>query len=173
MTLNLYVTQVTHLLFFNCKIGDFKIAGRVCLQKKFVYDLSYKVIFWWFLKLCFENELNGKKCHYVKWMKNILKSFLQFRCSKWNVLRQWCKSRWRHLTTPLKSIWNIWKVIQVRILGLTKSDLFFLQWETFSVTNNQLKTLQKVLGLYYFQRGFWFNKNFKTSVYGYNNKWRH
>jgi hypothetical protein len=29
-----YVTQVTHLLFFDCKIGDFKIAGRVCLQKK-------------------------------------------------------------------------------------------------------------------------------------------
>jgi len=27
-------TQITHLLFFNCKIGDFKIAGRVSLQKK-------------------------------------------------------------------------------------------------------------------------------------------
>jgi len=24
-------TQVTHLLFFDCKIGDFKIAGCVCL----------------------------------------------------------------------------------------------------------------------------------------------
>jgi len=40
-----YVTQVTHLLFFYCKIGDFKIAGCVCLQKKFIYLLSYKVFF--------------------------------------------------------------------------------------------------------------------------------
>jgi len=28
-----YVTQVTHLLVFDCKIGDFKIAGCVCLQR--------------------------------------------------------------------------------------------------------------------------------------------
>jgi len=32
-------------LFFDCKIGDFKIAGCVCLQKKFIYLLSYKVFF--------------------------------------------------------------------------------------------------------------------------------
>jgi hypothetical protein len=54
-----YVTQVTHLLFFNCEIGDFKIAGRVCLQKKFVCLLSYKVFLVSFLKLCIENELDG------------------------------------------------------------------------------------------------------------------
>jgi len=47
-----YVTQVTHLLVFDCKIGDFKIAGCVCLQKKFVclqkkfvYFLSCEVFF--------------------------------------------------------------------------------------------------------------------------------
>ncbi len=40
-----YVTQVTHLLVFNCKIGDFKIAGCVCLQKKFVNFLSCEVFF--------------------------------------------------------------------------------------------------------------------------------
>ncbi len=54
-----YVTQVTPLLFFVCKIGDFKIAGCVCLQKKFVYLLSCKVFFGDFLKLCIENELDG------------------------------------------------------------------------------------------------------------------
>ncbi len=36
-----YVTQVTHLLFFDCKIGDFKIAGLCLFTKKFVYLLSY------------------------------------------------------------------------------------------------------------------------------------
>jgi len=40
-----YVTQVTHLLVLDCKIGDFKIAGCVCLQKKFVYFLSCEVFF--------------------------------------------------------------------------------------------------------------------------------
>ena len=44
-----YGTQVTHLLFFDRKSGDFKIAGRVCLQKKFVYLLSDKVFFGDFL----------------------------------------------------------------------------------------------------------------------------
>jgi len=43
-----YITHVTHLLFFYCKIGDFKIAGHVCLQKKFVKH-SYKVFFGDFL----------------------------------------------------------------------------------------------------------------------------
>jgi len=37
-------TQVAHLLYFDCKIGDFKIAGCVCL-----YLLSYKVFFGDFL----------------------------------------------------------------------------------------------------------------------------
>ena len=43
-----YGTQVTHLLFFDCKIGDFKIAGRVCLQKSlFTFSLTryFLVIF--------------------------------------------------------------------------------------------------------------------------------
>jgi len=37
-------TQVAHLLYFDCKIGDF-----ICLQKKFIYLLSYKVFFGDFL----------------------------------------------------------------------------------------------------------------------------
>ena len=40
-----YGTQVTHLLFFDRKIGDFKIAGLVCLQKK-VCLLSPTMYFW-------------------------------------------------------------------------------------------------------------------------------
>ena len=54
-----YVTQVTHLLVFDCKIGDFKIAGCVCLQKKVCLLSLLRGIFWWFLKLCIENELDG------------------------------------------------------------------------------------------------------------------
>ncbi len=42
------------LLFFNCKIGDFKIAGRVCLQKKLFVAFSltryflviFKILHW-------------------------------------------------------------------------------------------------------------------------------
>ncbi len=54
-----YVTQVTHLLFFDCKIGDFKTAGRVCLEKKVCLPSLLQGIFWWFLKLCTENDLDG------------------------------------------------------------------------------------------------------------------
>ncbi len=41
-----YVTQVTHLLVFDCKIGDFKIAGCVCLQKKVCLLSLLRGIFW-------------------------------------------------------------------------------------------------------------------------------
>ena len=50
-----YGTQVTHLLLFGCKIGVFKIAGCVCLQKKVCLPSLLQGIFWWFLKLCIEN----------------------------------------------------------------------------------------------------------------------
>jgi hypothetical protein len=42
-------TQVTHLLYFDCKIGDFQIDGLCLFTKKFVYLLSYNVFFGDFL----------------------------------------------------------------------------------------------------------------------------
>jgi len=39
-------TQVAHLLYFDCKIGDFKIAGCVCLQKKVYLPSLLQGIFW-------------------------------------------------------------------------------------------------------------------------------
>jgi len=54
-----YVTQVTHLLVFDCKIGDFKIAGCVCLQKKFVYFLSCIKCF-----SLFDRDLKAKNIRY-------------------------------------------------------------------------------------------------------------
>ncbi len=46
-----YVTQVLLSFVFPCKIGDFagEIAVFVCLQKKFVYLLSYHLFFGDFL----------------------------------------------------------------------------------------------------------------------------
>jgi len=49
-------TSNTHLMFFDCKIGDFKTAGRVCLQKTFVYRLSYKVFFGDFLNYALKSN---------------------------------------------------------------------------------------------------------------------
>jgi len=54
------ITQITHLLFFDCKIGDFKIAGRVCFYKKVCLPSLLQGIFWQLLKLCIENKLDGR-----------------------------------------------------------------------------------------------------------------
>jgi len=44
-----YVTKVLLSFVFPCKIGDFEVTGFVCLQKKFVYLLSYHLFFGDFL----------------------------------------------------------------------------------------------------------------------------
>ena len=45
-----YVHKHCRLLFFTCKIGDFKIAGLVCLQKR-VCLLSPKMYFFVIFKI--------------------------------------------------------------------------------------------------------------------------
>ena len=51
-----YITQVYLFLICACKIGDFKIAGLVYLQKKFVYILSYDVFFGYFFNYALKTK---------------------------------------------------------------------------------------------------------------------
>jgi hypothetical protein len=74
------VHKYCRLLFFACKIdliwferllwliictntqwiiGDLKIAGLVCLQKKVFLPSLLRLIFWWFFQLCIEKKLDG------------------------------------------------------------------------------------------------------------------
>ena len=50
-----YITQVYLFLICACKIGDFKIAGLVYLQKKVCLHSLLRRIFWLFFQLCIEN----------------------------------------------------------------------------------------------------------------------
>ena len=55
--LPLGIHYVIHGLFFACKIGDFKIAGLVCLQKKACfYILSYDIFFGDFFNYAFKTN---------------------------------------------------------------------------------------------------------------------
>ena len=51
-----YVTQVLLSMFFTCKIGDLKIAGLVCLQKKVCLPSLLQHIFWRFFNYAFKTN---------------------------------------------------------------------------------------------------------------------